>query len=70
MNRACSPSEVEIKTADFYFLHKQRYNFHICLFIAFGVFPNFRSEPRLRRRLATSEGAMQKLRINRSPATS
>ena len=38
MSRVCSPSEVEIKTADFYFLHKQRYNFHICLLIAFGVF--------------------------------
>ena len=70
MNWVCSPSEVEIKTADFYFLHKQRYNIYICLLIEFWCFLNFRSEPRLRRKLATSKRAMRKLRISRSPAAS
>ena len=65
-----SASEVEIKTADFLFQYKQRDNFYICLLIEFWRFLNFRSEPRLKRRLATSVGAMRKLRNNRSPATS
>ena len=69
MNRVCSPSEVELKTADFYFLHKHRYNIYICLLIEFWRFLNFRSEPRLERRLTTSEGATRNLRNNCSPAT-
>ena len=70
MKRVCSPSELEIKTDHFYSLHKHHYSIHICLLIESWRFLNFRSEPRLRRRLATSKGAMQKLRINSSPAAS
>ena len=61
---------MEIKTADFLFQYKQRDNFTFCLLIEFWRFLNFRSEPRLERRPATSEGAMQNLRNNRSPANS
>ena len=54
----------------FYF-HKHRYSiFYICLLIAFWRFLNFLSEPRLKRRLATPRGAIRKLRLNSSPASS
>ena len=43
---------------------------YICLLIKFWRFLSFRSEPRLKQRLATSGGAMQELRFNSSPAAS
>ena len=52
------------------FLHNHRYNINICLLIEFWRFLDFLSEPQLARRLATPNGAMRKLRVNSSPASS
>ena len=69
----CWSFGVEIKTADFYSLHKHRHCIlHLFTFrvLAFWRFLRFRSEPRLKRRLTTSGGAMRELRFNSSPAAS
>ena len=55
--------DVEIKTADFYFLHKHRYNFHICLLLEFWRFFNFRSELQSKTQARNPAGAMRKTMI-------
>ena len=63
MNKRCWLSEVEIKTADIYFFHKQRYcAIHLFTYrdLAFSEFP---VGTYLRSRPATSKGAMRNLRF-------
>ena len=70
MNWVCLPSDVEIKTADFYFPYKQRYNtLHLFTYrvLAFSEFPVGTS---IKTQARNPVGAMRKLHLNHSPANS
>ena len=63
MKYTCQLSKIEIKTADIYFFHKQRYcAIHLFTYrdLAFSEFP---VGTYLRTRPATSKGAMRNLRF-------